>query len=125
MEGDDLIRGGEGRDILVDSIGANTIYGDIGYDRINVVDDETFPDTADTVFRGFGNDAIFADGGDVITGGQGTDRFQLLTDPDGDPVIITDYEVGDTFLLRNPDGRLVISELISTEVAENGLFNPN
>ena len=41
MEGDDLIRGGEGRDILVDSIGANTIYGDIGYDRINVVDDET------------------------------------------------------------------------------------
>jgi Ca2+-binding RTX toxin-like protein len=120
MEGDDLIRGGEGRDILVDSIGSNTIYGDIGYDRINVVDDETSPDTADTVFRGFGNDAIFADGGDVITGGQGTDRFQLLTDPDGDPVIITDYEVGDTFLLRNPDGRLVISELISTEVAENG-----
>jgi len=73
MEGDDLIRGGEGRDILVDALGSNTIYGDTGYDRINSIDDETSQDTADTVFGGFGNDVMFVDDGDTVTGGAGDD----------------------------------------------------
>ncbi len=120
MEGNDRIRGGEGRDILVDALGSNTIYGDIGYDRINTVDDASSPDTPDTVFGGFGNDAIFADGGDVISGGEGEDRFQLLTDADGAAVTVTDYEEGDTFLLRDPDGNLIIRERITIGLSENG-----
>ena len=45
MEGDDLIRGSNGRDILIDALGSNTIYGDLGYDQISTVDDDTSQDT--------------------------------------------------------------------------------
>jgi len=120
MEGDDLIRGGEGRDVLVDTLGSNTIYGDVGYDRINVVDDATSDETPDTVFGGFGNDAIFSDGGDVVTGGGGDDRFQLIADASDAPVIITDYEEGDTFLLRDPDRNLIVQERITFAIDEDG-----
>ena len=120
MMGDDLIRGGEGRDTIIDTIGSNTVYGDTGFDRINTIDDDTSAETPDTVFGGFGNDTIFADDGDVVTGGAGEDRFQLIADVANDPVIVTDYEDGDTFLLRDAQGSLIIQERISVALDANG-----
>lgn len=120
MEGDDLIRGGEGRDTLVDALGSNTVFGDVGYDRINVVDDESSANTADEVFGGFGDDAIFLDAGDTASGGDGDDRFQILSDGSGDPVTITDFEEGDTFLIRHPEEGFIVQERITSELSANG-----
>lgn len=120
MEGDDLIRGGTGRDDVIDTIGSNTLFGDTGYDRLNSVDDETSQDTADTVFGGFGEDVMFVDDGDTVTGGGGDDRFQVVTGEGDDAVIITDFEEGDTLYLRDGDGGFVIQERISTDLTEDG-----
>jgi Ca2+-binding RTX toxin-like protein len=120
MEGDDLIRGGNGRDILIDALGSNTIYGDLGYDRISTVDDDTSQDTPDTVFGGFGEDVMFVDHGDVVSGGAHDDRFQVITDVEGDAVTITDFEDGDTPYLRDANGGYVIQERITTELTADG-----
>ena len=120
MEGDDLIRGGNGRDILIDALGSNTIYGDLGYDRISTVDDDTSQDTPDTVFGGFGEDVMFVDNGDVVSGGAHDDRFQVITDVEGDAVTITDFEDGDTLYLRDANGGYVIQERITTELTADG-----
>ena len=120
MEGDDFIRGGAGRDILVDSLGSNTIYGDTGYDRMNSVDAEGDEDTSDTMYGGFGNDVLFADNGDVLSGGGQDDRFQITITDDMDPVTVTDFADGDTLFLRDPEGGFQIIERISTEVSESG-----
>lgn len=120
MEGDDLIRGSNGRDILVDALGSNTIYGDLGYDQISTVDDDTSQDTPDTVFGGFGEDVMFVDNGDVVTGGAHDDRFQVITDIESDAVTITDFEDGDTLYLRDANGGYVIQERITTELTADG-----
>ena len=120
MEGDDLIRGSNGRDILVDALGSNTIYGDLGYDQITTVDDDTSQDTPDTVFGGFGEDVMFVDHGDVVSGGAHDDRFQVITDIEGDAVTITDFEDGDTLYLRDANGGYVIQERITTELTADG-----
>lgn len=120
MEGDDLIRGSNGRDILIDALGSNTIYGDLGYDQISTVDDDTSQDTPDTVFGGFGEDVMFVDNGDVVTGGAHDDRFQVITDIESDAVTITDFEDGDTLYLRAANGGYVIQERITTELTADG-----
>lgn len=120
MEGDDFIRGGAGRDILVDSLGSNTIFGDTGYDRMNSVDAEGDEGTPDTMYGGFGNDVLFADNGDVLSGGAQDDRFQITVTDDMDPVTVTDFADGDTLFLRDPEGGFQIIERISSEVSESG-----
>ncbi len=120
MAGDDFIRGGAGRDILVDSLGSNTIYGDTGYDRMNSVDAESDEGTPDTMFGGFGQDVLFADNGDVLSGGAQDDRFQITVTDDMDPVTVTDFTAGDTLFLRDPDGGYQIAERISTSLSETG-----
>lgn len=121
MEGDDFIRGGDGRDILVDALGSNTIYGDTGYDRMNSIDAEGDEGTADTMYGGFGEDVLFADNGDVLSGGAQDDRFQILATDNMDPVTITDFAEGDTFFLRDEDGGFQVIERITTEASESGL----
>ena len=120
MEGDDLIRGSNGHDILIDALGSNTIYGDLGYDRISTVDDDTSQVTSDTVFGGFGEDLMFVDNDDVVSGGAHDDRFQVITDIEGDAVTITDFEDGDTLYLRDANGGYVIQERITTELTADG-----
>lgn len=119
MEGDDFIRGGEGRDILVDALGSNTIYGDTGYDRMNAIDADGDEGTADRMYGGFGEDVMFADNGDVLTGGAQDDRFHVSVTEDMDPVIVTDFTQGDTLFLRDGNGFQVL-ERITTQVSENG-----
>jgi Ca2+-binding RTX toxin-like protein len=120
MEGDDFIRGGDGRDILVDTLGSNTIYGDTGYDRMNSVDDADDLGTADTMYGGFGEDVMFADGGDVISGGGQEDRFNIIATATSAPATITDYEAGEELAIRDADGGYYISERITSELTEDG-----
>ncbi len=120
MEGDDFIRGGDGRDILVDALGANTIYGDTGYDRMNSIDAEGDEGTADTMYGGFGEDVLFADNGDVLSGGGQDDRFQITATDNMDPVTITDFAEGDQLFLRDEDGGFQVIERITTDLSESG-----
>ena len=120
MEGDDLIRGSNGRDILIDALGSNTLYGDLGYDQISTVDDDTSQVTSDTVVGGFGEDLMFVDNDDVVSGGAHDDRFQVITDIESDAVTITDFEDGDTLYLRAANGGYVIQERITTELTADG-----
>lgn len=120
MEGDDFIRGGDGRDILVDALGANTIYGDTGYDRMNSIDAEGDEGTADTMYGGFGEDTMFADNGDVLSGGAQDDRFNILATDNMNPVTITDFAAGDEILIRDEEGGFQVIERITTDLAENG-----
>lgn len=120
MEGDDFIRGGNGRDILVDSLGSNTIYGDTGWDRMNSVDDADDRGTADTMYGGFGNDVMFADSGDVISGGGQDDRFNIIVTDNADPATITDYQAGEELAIRDPEGGYYITERITSTLSGDG-----
>lgn len=101
--GNDLIRGGNGNDIIFDYSGANTVHGELGNDIIDTrdltggryagpleIDDEADPDN---VTGGYGNDALLVDDGDVVSGGQGRDLFDVYrnSDADEDVVTITDF----------------------------------
>ena len=120
MEGNDLIRGGAGRDILIDALGSNTIYGDTGYDRMNSIDAEGDANTTDTMFGGFGNDVLFADSGDVLSGDTGVDKFQITATDSMNPLTITDFEDGEQIFLRDKDGGFQVIESIKTQLAANG-----
>jgi Ca2+-binding RTX toxin-like protein len=102
--GDDTISGGGGRDILVGGLGADTINGDDGDDfiadgdtglftttastfisgwglqevRLQLIIDRHAPDqSVDTLNGGAGNDTIVAGLGDIIDGGDGSDRAEV------------------------------------------------
>lgn len=120
MEGDDFIRGGDGRDILVDSLGSNIIYGDTGYDRMNSVDDADDLGTADTMYGGFGEDVLFGDSGDTLFGGGQDDKFQIVVTDTANPAVIEDYQAGEEFALRDPDGGFYITERITSALTEDG-----
>lgn len=48
----------------------------------------------DEVFAGSGNDTIVADGSDSITGGAGSDRFEILSSGAGEAVLVRDFTPG-------------------------------
>ncbi|MAN13895.1 MAG: hypothetical protein CL945_04190, partial [Dinoroseobacter sp.] len=94
--GDDLLNGGAGDDELVGFYGNDIINGGTGNDAIftgNIV--ELGGDTgADTVDGGAGDDLIVigeSDGGHVLTGGEGADRFYFRQTQDGNATI-TDFD---------------------------------
>ena len=112
-QGNDFIRGEDGNDVLADGFGQDTIHGDLGADVIFSVDiaDQGGDPTSDQVFGGFGADTIFADDGDVVSGGEGVDRFVIangLNAKDGgdeDAVTITDFDPATEVLeVENFDG---------------------
>lgn len=75
--GDDTILAGPGNDAISDGFGSNEIFGQQGADFIVAVDQEANRTTPDMVDGGFGNDTIFFDEGDTVTGNQGRDDFTL------------------------------------------------
>jgi len=103
--GDDFIRGGAGADNIIDTQGSNTIFGDLHNDEIVTVDglqsdgtiDPTIAKAADTVDGGFGNDNLFADAEDILTGGPGEDQFVIAVPSTaaGAPAVITDFDLRD------------------------------
>lgn len=70
--GDDTLYGGTGNDDIIDSGGANLVFGGDGHDQIDLSNTG-----ADTVYGGAGDDEIeTGDGDDVIYGGDGDDDIQ-------------------------------------------------
>ena len=101
--GDDFIRGGDGEDLLVDFLGSNTIYGDLGPDLVDGVDGNGEPESPDMLFGGFGKDIIAGDNGDVMSGGADRDAFFVpLNAGPIEPAIITDYEKGEGVFVTVP-----------------------
>ena len=111
--GNDTILGGSGADWISDSFGSNVVNGQQGNDFISVVDEEAGgANTPDVVNGGFGNDTIYVDKGDIVTGNQGRD--QITVDVFGgvsdgyDFVTIADFEPGrDTLELEGSFGLLL------------------
>lgn len=103
VAGDDLIRGGDRSDLIIDFLGSNTIYGDLGPDFLDTVDAAGEPDTPDSLFGGFGADVLAGDGGDIMSGGAAEDVFfVILSGGGGDPAVITDYEAGERLSVTVP-----------------------
>lgn len=108
--GDDTVLGGDDGDFLYDSFGANLLQGQQGDDWISAVDaDGLSPDTVDA---GYGDDVLFVDLGDLVTGGPGADS--LTVDVSGGivvddvPVEVMDYEPdADVLVLRGQEARIV------------------
>lgn len=83
-DGDDDIHGASGY--------AGLFFGGDGNDSINA-EDHTGTETADIVDGGAGNDEIFGDNGDTLTGGTGADHFGIKNvEPGDDVVVITDFD---------------------------------
>lgn len=94
--GDDTIGAGPGNDTIEDLVGENTLYGRQGADLISAWDWEGDADTysPDTVFGGWGADAIIVDQGDEVSTGGGQDVVTVLLDTYSDgfePVEIKDF----------------------------------
>ena len=90
-EGNDIIDGGDGADILTGGTGDDNITGGSGSDTL------TGGTGADTLDGGADNDTFFANGGDVVIGGEtGTDTNDELIVDDVDFVTFdpTDSENG-------------------------------
>lgn len=98
--GDDLIRGGEGDDGIIDLSGSDTLYGDAG-DDILAAFGRGLPDAPDTIDGGAGDDTLFGDNADVMTGGEGEDIFSIIrpVNQSPDPVTIQDFDVRDDTLV--------------------------
>ena len=75
--GDDTIMGGAGADAISDSYGLNEINGQQGDDFIVAVDAEDDGLTPDVVKGGHGNDYLFVDEGDTVTGSLGADEITV------------------------------------------------
>jgi Ca2+-binding RTX toxin-like protein len=118
--GDDLIRGGAGADKIIDVLGANTLYGDTGNDILSGRDAGYDQGTADTLFGGFGNDVLRGDDGDVMSGGEGSDVFDVYVSGDAAPAVITDFEEGENLIIRLADSTPAEMDQITSALAENG-----
>ena len=91
--GNDVIYGGAGADILVDTNGTDTIFGGTGADMISTIDHFGNRDAPDQSTGGWGADTMLGDDGDTMTGNQGDDYFVVWTDQAADkPAIITDFD---------------------------------
>lgn len=124
--GNDFIRGGAGQDGIIDLNGSDTIYGDGGNDVIAAFGSSAnIPDAPATIDGGAGDDALFGDNGDVMTGGTGEDIFSVIrpvnTSPD--TVVITDFDVTqDTLALFVPEADSATETVdLRFDAAENAL----
>ncbi len=121
--GDDRLIGGPGDDLVSDEEGADYLRGDQGDDVLFSVDGLDAPGMADTVEGGIGNDRLTGDDGDILSGGEGVNRFEVVVG--GAPVTITDFNLfhppgseldADLLTLVNQDGSLISR----AEILENG-----
>ncbi|MDF2140950.1 calcium-binding protein [Paenirhodobacter sp. CAU 1674] len=87
--GNDTLRGNLGDDLLIDTRGANSMHGGYGDDQLIALDEDDSP-WADVMDGSVGDDALWGDDGDTMTGGAGIDMFAINWQPGDDPVVITD-----------------------------------
>lgn len=136
--GDDVMSGGTGHDTLVGGDGADVIQGGTGNDQLNggygddsliggagrdniqgsdgddVIDGVTGEDVAekDYLNGSEGNDTLIGNNGDVMSGGEGADRFEII---DG-TVSIMDY-ADDDLLVLSYEGDVPV---LTTETTSDG-----
>ncbi len=121
FEGNDTIHGGAKGDFVYDSMGENYLYGDAGDDIVIGVDDASDYGTVDQLFGGFGDDTLNGDDGDTMSGGEGTDAFQVSHRASADAVTVTDFETGETIEILDEDGDPIDAARISTQSVNGGL----
>lgn len=107
---EDRLYGGSGNDLMMDFDGASRFYGGLGNDSIVAVDGYASGAKGADVLRGdAGDDVLFGDDEDTMSGGAGTDQFNVYVDSlvedngqDGEidgMVVIDDWEDGEEIVL--------------------------
>jgi Ca2+-binding RTX toxin-like protein len=76
-EGDDLVEGGGGNDVIITGNGEDTVSKGRGSDLIIGVDGADQLGQPDQLSGGYGSDSLWGDDGDTLTGGEGTDFFDV------------------------------------------------
>ncbi len=109
------VDGGPGDDVILNFDGAATLSGGAGddlidahafaeeYDQNSIQRFNTGDGHADMVDGGDGNDRIFVDGGDTVTGGSGSDQIEAAFHfgTGSEPVIITDFQPSEDQIFLN------------------------
>jgi Ca2+-binding RTX toxin-like protein len=135
-EGNDYIIGGDGADILRGADGNDTLVGveayvddlsyseafDNAYRNIPFVDIPTIEytytdtDTGDVLDGGAGNDTLALGNGDIGTGGEGFDAFNVVSwINDGEEATITDFDAAeDAIIVAYPAGTTVPDVTVET-----------
>ena len=94
--GDDTIYGGTGNDSIAGGGGLDQLYGGAGDDVISTDrldgDAEWDRGAAETLSGDDGDDALYFSGQDIATGGEGSDSFNMIIDPDDGPGHVTDLD---------------------------------
>lgn len=93
--GADTARGGTGSDVFFGEAGNDTLYGNGGNDYLSGgagADWIVGGAGADTLIGGSGGDTLIGSAGDIMTGGDGRDRFVIESGTG--KVLITDFELG-------------------------------
>lgn len=113
--GDDALHGGLGNDQLVGGTGEDTLFGSFGNDVITGHEadaDGTLrdDDTRDFVNGGAGDDTLVGGNGDILSGGDGADRFVVditgsddTAEPDPVSMRLTDYDAEEDQLMLLTD----------------------
>lgn len=142
LAGDDFIRGGDGNDVLVDSDtiesnhndndtlyggagsdvlysfgGQDSLYGGLNEDYLQAVD--SVADRPDLLNGGYGDDALYGDDGDTLTGGEGADLFgPVVEDLEAEEAVtITDFTTDDVIEVNIVDPDLLADTDAQTVVA--------
>ncbi|GAA6179077.1 hypothetical protein NBRC116594_05150 [Shimia sp. NS0008-38b] len=122
-EGDDTLIGSPGDDVVTGGSGSDYVRGDQGDDILVALDDPEGESAPDTLVGGLGTDRLFGDDGDIMEGGPGVSRFEVVVG--GDPVTITDFKLfhppeaelsSDLLTLFDEDGAM----LSRAEILTNG-----
>lgn len=126
--GNDTLDGGAGNDLITDFAGDNLLRGGDGHDVISALDKGAGAGTGvDTIDGGAGNDWLQGDDGDIMTGGPGTDSFNIQYEQVGDaPVTITDFQPGETVrvgVVGAPQGAALSYAIVggNAELSLNGV----
>ncbi|MFY0660882.1 MAG: type I secretion protein [Shimia sp.] len=115
--GDDTLIGSPGDDVLVAGGGVDYLRGDQGDDLLIGLDEGSEDAAPDTLLGGIGNDRLVGDDGDILTGGEGVNRFGVVVGGEA-PVTITDFQ------LFHPPGAELATDLLSL-LDENGELIPS
>lgn len=91
--GNDVLRGNLGSDYLEDTSGVDRLYGGYGRDALIAVE-LSGSGAADLLDGGANDDVLVGDNGDTMTGGSGTDEFDVFWRPGEEAVTITDFHHG-------------------------------
>ncbi|MEJ6391148.1 calcium-binding protein [Gymnodinialimonas ulvae] len=93
--GNDVLEGEDGNDTLVSFLGSDTLSGGADDDLLDALDLPLFtgPDAPDVLDGGDGNDTLLGDDGDILTGGDGIDEFDVVVGPGSEPVVVTDFDL--------------------------------